>query len=116
MKRIWYDPAGIAITHIPNGSIADLDSEGRKLLAAGRSYAAASHEDFEDNEILTFLPPDRTQRHKWRKNPIGRGVIIDTTVPDPPHPQQELLSQVVQADTVPELKAILVKLIKGERA
>ena len=58
MKRIWYDPAGIAITHIPGGTSADMDREGAKLLGSGRSYPTAPHEDFGDDEILAFLPAD----------------------------------------------------------
>ena len=113
MKRIWYDPAGIAITHIPGGTSADMDREGAKLLGSGRSYPMAPHEDFQDDEILAFLPLDRTQRHKWRKNPAGRGVVVDMTVPDPPHPQQDRLDKIARATTVAELKAILLDMVKG---
>ena len=115
MKRIWYHPDGIAVTHIQGGSSRELDSEGAKLLAAGRSYAAAPHEDFQDDEILAFLPPDRSQRNKWRKNPAGRGVWVDPTVPDPPRQpaQQARLDQIARATTVAELKAILTDIVKG---
>ena len=112
MKRIWYHPDGVAITHIPGGSSRELDSEGAKLLAAGRAYAGAPHEDFQDDEILAFLPPDRTNRHKWRKNPAGRGVWVDPAVPDLPHPQQARLDQIARANTVAELKAILTTIVK----
>lgn len=112
MKRIWYHPDGVAITHIPGGSSEDLTSEGKKLLAAGRDYAAAPFEDFEDDVIAAFLPPDRTQRHKWRRNPAGRGVIVDPTVPDPPHPRQALLDRTNSANTVAELKAVIADLIR----
>ena len=113
MKRIWYDPAGIAVTHIPGGSTTDLDSEGRKLLEAGRSYAAAPHEDFEDDEILAFLPPDRSQRHKWRKNPVGRGVWVDSTVPDLLHPKQARMNEINAATSVADLKRILVDAVRN---
>ena len=111
MKRIWYDPAGIAVTHIPGGSSRELDNEGAKLRAAGRSYAAAPYEDFEDDEILAFLPPDRSQRHKWRKHPSGRGVWIDPSVPDPPHPRQALLDEIDGANSLAELKRLMKKLV-----
>ena len=111
MKRIWYDPAGVAITHIPGGTSRDLDSEGAKLLAAGRSYAAAPHEDFEDDDIKAFIPSDRVLRGKWRKNPVGRGVFEDLTVPDPPNPVQATLDKIVAATSLNDLKRLLVQIV-----
>ena len=111
MKRIWYDPTGVAITHIPGGTSRDLDSEGAKLLAAGRSYAAAPHEDFEDDDIKAFIPPDRVLRGKWRKNPVGRGVFEDLTVPDPPNPVQATLDKIAAATSLNDLKRLLVQIV-----
>ena len=115
MKRVWYHPDGVAITHIPGGSPADMDAEGQKLRDAGRDYAFAPHEDFEDQELAAFLPVDRKDRHKWRKNPAGRGCVVDPTVPDRPHPRQALLAKIDSANSVPELKALLTEIVKGGR-
>lgn len=66
---------------------------------------------------LSFLDVDNTQlptrqdRRKWCIN--GSQMDIDPTRPDPPHPKQNLLNRVASANTVAELKAILIDLIKG---
>jgi hypothetical protein len=56
---------------------------------------------------ILFNPalPDRSTRGKWRiKN--GR-IVVDATVPDPPHPRQALLDSIDSATSLDELKAAM---------
>ena len=56
------------------------------------------------------IPANRSQRHKWR---VKNGEVkIDPSVPDPPHPRQALLARAATANTVGELKQVLVDLIR----
>lgn len=59
------------------------------------------------------IPTDRSQRHKWRKSPVGQGIIVDLSVPDPPHPKRLLLDEIASATTVVDLKVALLKLVRG---
>ena len=57
------------------------------------------------------LPVGRAQRAKWRLQ-AGQ-VVTNLALPDPPHPRQQLLDQLAFANTVPELKLLLDKVIRG---
>src|SRR3990167_1941715 len=48
------------------------------------------------------LPASRTQRGKWRV--LASRVVVDLSVPDPPHPKQVLMDDVARANTLAELK------------
>ena len=84
--RIWYDVDGVKITYFEDG--ADVGHVERVLKNDGHVSGAATFEDFDtERDLRQAIPADRTDRHKWRKNPSGRGVRIDPTVPDPPLPR-----------------------------
>ena len=55
------------------------------------------------------LPPDRTQRHKWRLQ--GGRVQVDLTVPDPPDPKKAKKDAIDAAVTLADLKAVLKVII-----
>lgn len=79
--RIWYEPDGVKITYPVDG--ADINAVAKVLMADGHVHQNATFEDVETRaELDTLLPTDRTVRDKWRKAPVGRGVMIDRTVPD----------------------------------
>ena len=81
--RIWYEPTGVKITYFVEGS--DPDQAVNILLRDGHVNRAATFDDVESRaELDSLIPADRSQRHKWRKALIGRGVRIDLTVPDLP--------------------------------
>lgn len=63
---------------------------------------------------MASLPQNRTHRHKWR---VTAGQVQpDLTLSDPPHPKQVLLEQIDQAASVAQLKVLMAKLVRGERA
>lgn len=51
------------------------------------------------------LPPTKAQRHKWRLQ--NNRVVVDSTVLNPPHPRQALLTAIDNAGTLADLKTIL---------
>lgn len=57
------------------------------------------------------MPTDRAKRHAWRLQ--GNRVLVDATVPDPPHPKQALLDAIDGAATVSELKPLMKRLVTG---
>ena len=79
--RIWYQPSGgVLITYFLDGS--DPETVSRVLREDGHVARGATFEDVaSEAELQTLIPQDRSQREKWRKNPSGRGVRIDPTVP-----------------------------------
>ena len=79
--RIWYEPTGVKITYFVDG--ADIGHVESVLRQDGHVHRSATFEDVESRSALdALLPPDRSQRYKWRKALIGRGVRVDPTVPD----------------------------------
>jgi len=56
------------------------------------------------------LPRKRSQREKWRIR--GGQVVIDPTVPDPPHPKQALLDEIDGAQSLEEVKALLKRVVQ----
>lgn len=114
--RIWYEPDGVKVTTFAPGS-ADGDKVAacKTLLADGRVHKDATFEDVESaEELKTLLPGDRAARHKWRKNPLGRGCVVDQRVADPLHPKQKLLDAIQTAGTMEEMRALLVKVVRGD--
>ena len=59
------------------------------------------------------MPADRSQRFRWRAHPSGRGVLVDLSVPVPPHPRQQLLDEIAAATTVADLKVVMRTLVFG---
>ncbi len=59
---------------------------------------------------VSNLPPERTKRNKWRLNP-SNSVFVDDSVPDTPHPRQELVDRIERAGSVDELKQLLKEYI-----
>jgi hypothetical protein len=57
------------------------------------------------------LPASRAQRDKWRV--AGRRVVVNPAVPDKPHPRQALLDEIGAANTLEEMRAALVKVVRG---
>ena len=71
--RIIYRPSGkISITEITSV----VDAQCKNLKANHPRFKNCTWEDIDES----LLPPDRTKRSKWRKDPSGSGVIIDNTV------------------------------------
>ena len=112
--RIWYEPNGVKVTTFaPGASESEKSSACRTLLADGRVEATATFEDVESVEaLITALPGDRSERHKWRKNPLGKGCVVDALVPDPPHPKQALLESINSATTIAQLKVAMREMIQ----
>lgn len=55
------------------------------------------------------LPRKRSQREKWR---IQNGkIVIDPTVPDPPHPRKALLDAIDGASSLDEIKSLLKQVV-----
>lgn len=67
-------------------------------------------------ELAALLPAEAAQsdrkRHKWRLRD-GK-IVVDHTLPDPPHPKQALLDAVDKANTVGEVKALLRQIVAGQ--
>ena len=64
------------------------------------------------NIPITSLPQDRAHRDKWRM--LAGRIQPDMTIPNRPHPKQALLDEIDRAATVPQLKVLLTKLVRGE--
>lgn len=81
--RIWFEPTGVKITFLVDD--ADIEQVAAVLKKDGQLHPAATFTDVGSQiELDSLIPPDRSQRHKWRKALVGRGVRIDPTVPDLP--------------------------------
>jgi len=73
--RIWYEPTGVKITYFIDG--ADAGHVESVLRQDGHIHAAATFEDVETaEELKALLPTDRSERGKWAKNTLGRGVMV----------------------------------------
>jgi hypothetical protein len=105
--RIWYEPDGsVKVTTFIDG--ADPGMVAQVLIQDGHVHPLATYEDcHSEAELQAKIPADRAARGKWRKNPAGAGVIVDVTVPDPPHPKQALLDAIDAAKTIAELKVLM---------
>jgi len=55
------------------------------------------------------LPRKRSQREKWRIR--GGAIVVDPTVPDPPHPKQALLDAIQRAQSLDDLKALMAQVV-----
>ena len=112
--RIWYEPSGVKVTVFAPGSSNEEQARAcQALLADGRIEEGATFDDVSSADMLkSLLPSDRTNRMKWRKNPLGPGVAPDVTIPDPPHPRKALLDAVNQATTINDLKAVIRQVIQ----
>ena len=74
-----------------------------EYLTSGRILPGAPVVDYPD------LPT--TPSHRWR---IRNGKVVDDpTVPDPPHPRQDVLDQIDAATTIAQLKAVVRKVVTG---
>ncbi len=114
--RIWYEPDGSVkvTTFAPNSSEPEQIAACAVLIADGRVGVSATFDDIESAGVLkTLLPADRSERHKWRKNPVGRGCVVNRTVPDLPHPRQALLDAIDRATTVAQLRDLLKQTVLG---
>ena len=109
--RIWYEPDGVKITTFASGSaLTDQLTACATLRSDGRVHEAATFEDVETAlDLRMLLPSDRLARSKWRKNPGGRGVIVDLTVPDPPLPNQAARDAIAAATTLVQLKTAVLQ-------
>lgn len=58
----------------------------------------------------TEIPANRSDRNKFRLR-NGR-CVVDQTIPDPPHPKRALLDRAATANSVAELRQVLVDSIK----
>ena len=78
--RIWYELTGVKITYFVDGS--DPGQAIGVLKADGHVERNATFDDFDtESELRAVLPPDRTERAKWRKALVGRGVRVDRSLP-----------------------------------
>lgn len=113
MKRLWYCPDGRVM-------VQGFASDDPRIIAAAvqslRSVPAGSlHEDVTDAEFIAMMPkdgagkPDSSQSHKWRKNPRGKGFIVDASVPDAPGRVSS--DEIDQARTVDDLKTLLRRMV-----
>ena len=113
--RIWYEPSG-AVKVTTFIDVPDPEMIARILHQDGQVDPNATFDDCAtEPELTALLPSSRADRTKWRKNPNGRGVIVDLTIPDPPHPRQALLDAIQGATTIAQLKALLIQTIRGDK-
>ena len=82
--RVWIEPDGsIKVTHFTG----DAQQAIATLMQDGRVDPASTFFDVETSDDLKrALPPERGQRHKWRKHRTQDRIIVDPLVPDPPVP------------------------------
>lgn len=59
------------------------------------------------------VPADRSKRHAWRLDGTGTKIVVDATIPAPPHPKQALLDRVQAATNIEEMRAVLKEMIRG---
>jgi len=77
--RIWYEPTGVKITYFIDGS--DPGKVASILHADGHVDKNATFEDVEtEDDLRALIPADRTERAKWRKALVGRGVRVDRSL------------------------------------
>lgn len=110
--RCWYSPTGeVKVTHFIYDETRERDC--RLFLAEHPDW---TWEDMTAEEYRALQPPKTADgasvRHKWRKNPKGKGFVVDASVPDPPHPKQALLDEIDKAASVDELKALMKRLVR----
>ena len=113
--RVWYEPSGeVKVTTFIDG--ADPEAVKAILIKDGHLDAAATWDEAATQaELASLLPPDRGTRQKWRKNPGGKGVIVDATIPDPADPDQDLVDLIQAATGFPDLKIALRKVLQRAR-
>lgn len=114
MKRIWYNPDGtiVAIEFI-NSDPATIEKAMNKYFALGTcNLAGTFHDCANEAEFLSIIPVDRVSRHKWRKGP-NNSIIVDSSIPDLPHPKRELIEELNAATTIAQVKAILRKILNA---
>jgi len=120
LVRVVTRPDGsVAVIH-PNEKLRQPDETDEAFIVrVGSSIAAKSPETdglpFVDIDKAD-LPSDRSARNKWRLTTrAGRQVVEpDLELPDPPHPRQNLIDRVRASNSVPELRAQVESLIRGE--
>ena len=105
--RIWSEPDGtVKITRVVSGS---LEAAAAILIEDGHINPTATFVDVPEAELLSLLPSDRLDRSKWRYR--GGKVMVDHAIPDPPDPDQDILDAIQTANTVPELKNVLRRVL-----
>ncbi len=115
--RVFKNPDGsISIVHpnekYRNRGEPDVEFYSRvfnKAMSSDPALDGLPSEDIDSSD----LPPDRSKRHKRRLNPANK-VVVDPSVPDPPHPRQKLLDGIESATTVAQLKTFLLESITGK--
>lgn len=113
--RIWYEPGGaVKVTYLVGD--ADPDAIGTILKKDGHLHPGTVLFDDAQTEadLRGLLPPDKVNRHKWRRKVPGPGVEVDLTVPDLPHPRQAALDEIGAAPDMPTLKAALQRFVRGD--
>ena len=113
MKRIWYNPDGtIAIISFANSEPETIQKAMNKLFIRGTCNPSGTfHDCITDAEYQSLIPSDRANRNKWRKHPLNDSVIVDNTISDPFDPRQSLLNDLNDAKTLPQLKALIAKML-----
>ena len=113
MRRIWYNPDGaIVIISFAKDDNEAIESAMQKLFIGGICNPLGTfHDCMTDAEYQSLVPSDRANRNKWRKHPLNDSVIVDNTISDPFDPRQSLLNDLNDAKTLPQLKAIIVKML-----
>ena len=114
MRRIWYNPDGtIAIISFANNEPEIIQSAMDKLFIRGTCNPDGTfHDCMTDAEYQSLIPPDRVNRNKWRKHPLNDSIIVDNAASNPLNPRQSLLNDLNDAKTLPQLKAVIVKMLE----
>src|SRR3990167_9254459 len=77
------------------------ETTAQAVARLAREHVQQKNPNLADCELVlvrsTDVPADRSQRHAWRLD--GTTVVVDATVPAPPHPKQALLDLVKAATT-----------------
>ena len=106
--RVFQNPDGtVRVMRLnPRRPEFTLDSE----TARNPAMADLPFEDIDDAD----MPNARADRDKWRIKTLGNKKIlaVDNSVPDKPHQKQVLLDRAASANSVTELRQIVVDLIK----
>lgn len=107
MYRVWYRADGtVGYTNIVRDEPAVIARVWARLQDA---HGAVSYEDMTEAEFLAMFPrdaegrPDTSQGARWRRNPNGRGFVVDETVPAVP----TLAEEIDAAGSLDDLKSIL---------
>ena len=85
---------------------AFIERIGQKTVLGDPSLAGLPFVDVDE----ATLPNDHSKREKWRGQ--GEKIVVGNSIPDKPHPKQGLIDRANNANSVAELKQILVELIK----